>query len=46
MLATGVRYMIPFVAAGGLMIALGFLSAGRGIANKPEGQSDSLRRLS
>ena len=27
-LMTGVSYMIPFVAAGGLLIALGFLFAG------------------
>ncbi|WP_100499476.1 PTS fructose transporter subunit IIABC [Geodermatophilus chilensis] len=31
-LLTGVSYMIPFVAAGGLLIALGFLFAGFGIA--------------
>jgi PTS system fructose-specific IIC component len=36
-LLTGVSYMIPFVAAGGLLIALGFLFAGYGIANSPEG---------
>ncbi|QPL05173.1 MULTISPECIES: PTS fructose transporter subunit IIABC [Actinomyces] len=29
---TGVSYMIPFVAAGGLLIALGFLLAGYGVA--------------
>ena len=34
-LLTGVSYMIPFVAAGGLLIALGFLFAGYDIANKP-----------
>lgn len=33
-LMTGVSYMIPFVAAGGLLIALGFLFAGYQIANK------------
>jgi len=44
-LLTGVSYMIPFVAAGGLLIALGFLFAGYGIANKPEGQSDSLGKI-
>ncbi|RPA66347.1 PTS lactose transporter subunit IIC [Gordonia oryzae] len=33
-LMTGVSYMIPFVAAGGLLIALGFLLAGYQIANK------------
>jgi fructose PTS system EIIBC or EIIC component len=32
-LLTGVSYMIPFVAAGGLLIALGFLLAGYPIAN-------------
>ena len=32
-LLTGVSYMIPFVAAGGLLIALGFLFAGYEIAN-------------
>lgn len=32
-LMTGVSYMIPFVAAGGLLIALGFLLAGYEIAN-------------
>ncbi|MFS0867251.1 fructose-specific PTS transporter subunit EIIC [Microbacterium sp. 179-B 1A2 NHS] len=31
-LMTGVSYMIPFVAGGGLLIALGFLMAGYGIA--------------
>ena len=36
-LLTGVSYMIPFVAAGGLLIALGFLFAGYDIANTPEG---------
>ena len=36
-LLTGVSYMIPFVAAGGLLIALGFLFAGYDIANAPEG---------
>ncbi|WP_313676619.1 fructose-specific PTS transporter subunit EIIC [Mycolicibacterium sp.] len=36
-LLTGVSYMIPFVAAGGLLIALGFLLAGYEIANTPEG---------
>ena len=41
-LLTGVSYMIPFVAAGGLMIALGFLLAGYDIANTPDGASDSL----
>jgi len=32
-LLTGVSYMIPFVAAGGLLIALGFAMAGYEIAN-------------
>jgi len=41
-LLTGVSYMIPFVAAGGLLIALGFLFAGYDIANKPDGATDSL----
>ncbi len=36
-LLTGVSYMIPFVAAGGLLIALGFLFGGYEIANKPDG---------
>jgi fructose PTS system EIIBC or EIIC component len=36
-LLTGVSYMIPFVAAGGLLIALGFLLAGYDIANSPDG---------
>ncbi|MCX2712957.1 PTS fructose transporter subunit IIABC [Mycolicibacterium sp. J2] len=36
-LLTGVSYMIPFVAAGGLLIALGFLFAGYDIANSPDG---------
>ncbi|WP_040779453.1 PTS fructose transporter subunit IIABC [Nocardia pneumoniae] len=33
-LLTGVSYMIPFVAAGGLLIALGFLLGGYEIADK------------
>ncbi|BBX32967.1 PTS system fructose subfamily transporter subunit IIC [Mycolicibacterium mageritense DSM 44476 = CIP 104973] len=41
-LLTGVSYMIPFVAAGGLLIALGFLLAGYDIGNSPEGQTDPL----
>jgi len=44
-LLTGVSYMIPFVAAGGLLIALGFLFAGYDIANKPEGATDSLAHI-
>lgn len=38
-LLTGVSYMIPFVAAGGLLIALGFLFAGADIADKPDGKT-------
>ena len=34
-LLTGVSYMIPFVAAGGLLIALGFLLAGYPIVTRP-----------
>ena len=34
---TGVSYMIPFVAAGGLLIALGFLLGGYGVALTPDG---------
>ena len=41
-LLTGVSYMIPFVAAGGLLIALGFLFGGYEIANKPAGESQPL----
>lgn len=44
-LLTGVSYMIPFVAAGGLLIALGFLFAGYDIANTPEGETKSLANL-
>lgn len=44
-LLTGVSYMIPFVAAGGLLIALGFLLAGYEIANTPEGKTQSLGNL-
>lgn len=44
-LLTGVSYMIPFVAAGGLLIALGFLFAGYDIANTPEGKTDSLAHI-
>jgi PTS system fructose-specific IIC component len=44
-LLTGVSYMIPFVAAGGLLIALGFLFGGYGIANTPHGQTDSLAHI-
>lgn len=41
-LLTGVSYMIPFVAAGGLLIALGFLFAGYDIGNPVEGQPSPL----
>ncbi|HEX9834366.1 MAG TPA: fructose-specific PTS transporter subunit EIIC [Mycobacterium sp.] len=41
-LLTGVSYMIPFVAAGGLLIALGFLFGGYEIANSPDGEKPSL----
>ena len=41
-LLTGVSYMIPFVAAGGLLIALGFLLAGYDVALTPDGQTKSL----
>ena len=44
-LLTGVSYMIPFVAAGGLLIALGFLLGGYDLANKPEGKTDSLAHI-
>jgi PTS system fructose-specific IIC component len=44
-LLTGVSYMIPFVAAGGLLIALGFLFAGADVANTPAGKTDSLAHL-
>jgi fructose PTS system EIIBC or EIIC component len=44
-LLTGVSYMIPFVAAGGLLIALGFLFAGYDIANTPDGETKSLGNI-
>ncbi|CAN5185038.1 fructose-specific PTS transporter subunit EIIC [soil metagenome] len=44
-LLTGVSYMIPFVAAGGLLIALGFLFAGYDIANPPDGETKSLGNI-
>ncbi len=44
-LLTGVSYMIPFVAAGGLLIALGFLFGGYQIANKPDGGTDSFAHI-
>jgi PTS system fructose-specific IIC component len=36
-LVTGVSYMIPFVAAGGILIALAFLLGGAEVANKVNG---------
>ena len=36
-LMTGVSYMIPFVAAGGILIALGFLLGGGAVKNKVYG---------
>lgn len=36
-LMTGVSYMIPFVAGGGLLIALGFLLGGFGLGLDPDG---------
>lgn len=44
-LLTGVSYMIPFVAAGGLLIALGFLFGGYEIANTPDGGSQSFANM-
>lgn len=44
-LLTGVSYMIPFVAAGGLLIALGFLLAGYEIGNTPDGETQSLGNI-
>jgi len=38
-LLTGVSYMIPFVAGGGLLIALGFALAGYEIANTADGNT-------
>jgi PTS system fructose-specific IIC component len=38
-LLTGVSYMIPFVAGGGLLIALGFLLSGFGIALTADGNT-------
>ena len=43
-LLTGVSYMIPFVAAGGLLIALGFLFGGYEIANTPDGRTPVARQ--
>lgn len=39
-LMTGVSYMIPFVAAGGILIALGFLFGGEGVVYKLYGSAD------
>ncbi|MGE5697129.1 MAG: fructose-specific PTS transporter subunit EIIC [Candidatus Sericytochromatia bacterium] len=44
-LLTGVSYMIPFVAAGGLLIALGFLLGGYELANTPAGATDALGNI-
>ncbi len=44
-LLTGVSYMIPFVAAGGLLIALGFLFGGTEMANIPEGETQKLGNI-
>jgi fructose PTS system EIIBC or EIIC component len=44
-LLTGVSYMIPFVAAGGLLIALGFFFGGWEIANKPDGGTQSFGNI-
>ncbi|OBA99968.1 PTS lactose transporter subunit IIC [Mycobacteriaceae bacterium 1482268.1] len=44
-LLTGVSYMIPFVAAGGLLIALGFLFGGYAIANKPDGGTETFAHM-
>jgi PTS system fructose-specific IIC component len=41
-LLTGVSYMIPFVAAGGLLIALGFLLGGYELGNTAAGATDPL----
>ena len=42
---TGVSYLIPFVAAGGLLIALGFLLGGYDIALTPEGADKSVAEV-
>ncbi|SIR86357.1 PTS fructose transporter subunit IIABC [Williamsia sterculiae] len=44
-LLTGVSYMIPFVAAGGLLIALGFLLGGYKIALAPPGSADGTEAI-
>ncbi len=44
-LLTGVSYMIPFVAAGGLLIALGFLIGGYAIGLAPKGSSDAYGQI-
>lgn len=41
-LLTGVSYMIPFVAAGGLLMALGFLFGGYEIANTTQCQATAV----
>ena len=42
---TGVSYMIPFVAAGGLLIALGFLLGGYDIALTPGGADKTVAEV-
>jgi PTS system fructose-specific IIC component len=44
-LLTGVSYMIPFVAAGGLLIALGFFFGGWELGNKPDGGTQSFGNM-
>src|SRR5690606_3036395 len=44
-LLTGVSYMIPFVAGGGLLIALGFLLAGYDVDGQTVMSENSLRDL-
>jgi len=44
-LLTGVSYMIPFVAAGGLLIALGFLLGGTEMADIPDGETQKLGNI-
>jgi PTS system fructose-specific IIC component len=44
-LLTGVSYMIPFVAAGGLLIALGFLFGGTDMATTPDGETQKLGNI-
>jgi PTS system fructose-specific IIC component len=38
---TGVSYMIPFVAAGGILIALGFMLAQLAIGSRARSRSSS-----